>query len=209
MATRFILVRHAETAWNNEGRMQGWLDAPLNERGIAQAALVGERLANEHIDAIYASPLQRARDTAEQIARPHQISVQLDDRLREQYLGVLQGLTGEQVQARFAERVAQYRSTAHWVQVADEETMDQLAERVCACCDELIARHPNQTVVIVSHGGALNRLLISWLGINVRRRSMFDLYNCSITRVSTDGATCRVHCVNDIQHLQTLDINHH
>jgi len=208
MATRFILVRHAETIWNSEERMQGWLDPPLSERGLQQAALVAERLKEEHIDAIYASPQERARTTADCIARHHSLPVQLDERLREQFLGALQGLTSAEVAARFPERVAQFRSTARWVQVADEETMDHLSERVCGCCQEMIARHAEQTVVVVSHGGALNRLLITWLGIDAQRRSMFDLFNASITRISTDGVYYRVRCINDTQHLQSLPQNH-
>ncbi|MCA1554742.1 MAG: histidine phosphatase family protein, partial [Chloroflexi bacterium] len=161
MTTRFILVRHGESTWNSEERIQGWLDPPLSQRGVQQAELVGERLRTETIDAVYASPQERARATAEHIARHHALPVQLDDRLREQFLGALQGLTTAEIASRFPERTASYRSSPLWSRVADEESVEQLSQRVCGCCCEMIERHHHQTVVVVSHGGALNRLLIT------------------------------------------------
>src|SRR5207302_46661 len=93
LATQLLLIRHGESTWNREGRVQGWLDPPLSERGIQQAARLAERLRDEPLDALYASPQQRARATAQAIADIKGLPLQLDDRLREHRLGGIQGLT--------------------------------------------------------------------------------------------------------------------
>jgi len=204
MATDLLLIRHAETTWNSEGRVQGWLDPPLNERGLLQAELLAERLSHEHADAIYASPLRRARVTAECIGRALNLPVQLDDRLREHYLGEIQGLTGKEIEAKFPDHITRARMSNRWVSVPGEESLELFSARVCACCDENMGSHPNQTIIIVSHGGAINRLLIHWLGIDMSRHSPFQLHNTSIRRVSYDAIRFRVHSLNDTYHLARL-----
>ena len=92
--TEFIVVRHGETAWNAQGRIQGHLDSPLNEEGLAQALLVGDRLAREPFAHLYSSDLGRALQTAQPIADHSGRPARIDARLRERNLGVFQGLTG-------------------------------------------------------------------------------------------------------------------
>src|SRR5690348_5687009 len=91
--THLYLIRHGRTAWNNQDRLQGWADEPLDAVGQAQAAALAAWLRPVAIDAIYSSPLRRARETAEIVAQPHGLAVQLDDRLRERHVGDWTGLT--------------------------------------------------------------------------------------------------------------------
>ncbi len=91
--TLLYLIRHARTAWNDNGRMQGWADQPLDDHGRAQAHALARRLSAETFAALYASPLLRARETAELLAAPHHLPVTFDDRLRERNIGAWTGLT--------------------------------------------------------------------------------------------------------------------
>lgn len=99
--TRFLLVRHGETTWNDQARYQGQTDTPLSARGLAEAEQLAERLVGETIDAIYASDLARARDTAQVVAARLSKPVRLEPRLREARLGEWQGLTYDQVRQRY------------------------------------------------------------------------------------------------------------
>src|SRR5688500_9825999 len=107
--TRVIVVRHGETAWNNEKRWQGHLDSPLTAKGLSQAQALARRLSGERFSALYTSDLGRAYQTAQLIAAATGHSVVLDSRLRERKLGVFQGLTSEEIRAVHAEEYELYR----------------------------------------------------------------------------------------------------
>lgn len=156
---RLCLVRHGETDWNRAQRLQGWTDVPLNAQGHAQAQATAQELAGEHFDAIYASPLQRARSTAETLARPHGLPVRLDERLRERHLGALQGQHRAELAARWpAVQALLAQRRPNYVPPGGEALPEFLA-RVRAWLDELPARHAGQTLLVVSHGGVLDLLI--------------------------------------------------
>ena len=94
---RLILVRHGSTAWNEEGKYQGTIDIPLSDRGRQEAEMVAERLRDEKIDAVYSSNLRRARETAEIIARPHGLPVQVIEELGEMNFGDWEGMTAQEI----------------------------------------------------------------------------------------------------------------
>jgi probable phosphoglycerate mutase len=204
MSTHVYLVRHGETVSNHEGRVQGWLDVPLNELGLRQAERIAHRLQHDHIHAIYSSDLSRARVTAEHIGRALNLPVQLDERLREHRLGEIQGLNSDEIRAKFPERAAQQAMSAARVPAPGEEPMEQFAARVRACVEELIAKHPEQTLVLVSHGGTIHVLLALYLGMDIHRPFSFHFGNASLTKVSFDGQRFRVYGVNDTHHLSHL-----
>ena len=108
--TRFIVVRHGETAWNAQGRIQGHLDSPLNEEGLAQALMVGERLVREPIDALYCSDLGRVQQTVQPLVDRTGIQPRTTERLRERRLGVFQGLTSRECQARYPEDYTRFHA---------------------------------------------------------------------------------------------------
>src|SRR3954451_24173941 len=140
--TTLLLVRHGETDWNAEGKLQGHTDRPLNEYGRRQAQALADRLAGEQVDALYASDLCRARETAEILGERLGIPVDVDTDLREKNWGTWEGLTSD-------ERL----------EVAFEgETSEAHRERMLRAVERIVERHPQGRVVVVTHGGSLRRL---------------------------------------------------
>jgi 2,3-bisphosphoglycerate-dependent phosphoglycerate mutase len=140
--TTILLARHGETDWNREGRFQGHADPPLNEAGRKQAERLAEALEDERPDAVYASDLRRAFETAEIVAERLGLPVGREKGLREIDVGSWQGLTREQIDRR------------DW----DGETYEQHRERVVGALRQIGAKHPRGRVVVVAHGGCLRRI---------------------------------------------------
>jgi broad specificity phosphatase PhoE len=189
--THLILVRHGETDWNRLGRYQGTSDIPLNELGLRQAELVGERLSSEHIDAIIASPLVRAYATAEAIALGAGSGKIVKNRdLMERAYGDAEGMT-------IPEREAAYPG-GEWPGL---ETPEQVFARARRILDLVVEEYAGKTVVVVSHGGFINAVLHEIsdgeVGTGITR-----ILNTSITRLSTDdGRTWAIDVLNDADHL--------
>jgi 2,3-bisphosphoglycerate-dependent phosphoglycerate mutase len=149
--TELLLVRHGETDWNRDRRIQGHTDIPLNAAGLEQAQALAERLAETRLDAVYASDLARARDTAQTVADRHGIEVQVDGDLREKNFGSWEGLTDTEIGQRFPDAVR-----GRW---GDGETTEQMAERAVAAVGRIRARHNGERVLVVTHGGTLRAIL--------------------------------------------------
>jgi uncharacterized phosphatase len=146
--TELVLVRHGETEWNRIGRVQGLSDIPLNDTGREQARHAGRRLAAERWDAVAASPLRRAAETARIIAAELGLpEPELVDELVERNYGEAEGLTGQEIDARFG-GVVQAR-----------ESREQVVERVRPALLALSERHPEGRVLVVSHGGVIGSLV--------------------------------------------------
>ncbi len=165
--TTILLARHGETDWNREGRLQGHLDPPLNDRGRAQARELACDVAAEAIEAVYTSDLRRAAETAAIVAAAFGLPVTVDQRLREIDLGSWAGLTRADIEERFP------GATAH-----DGETRDEHRERVLASVREIAGRHPQGRVLVVTHGGSIRSLERHVTGGSVR-----VLANCEILRL--------------------------
>ncbi len=204
--TLLYLIRHGRTAWNNDGRMQGWADPSLDARGQQQAQALAQRLYSESFAAFYSSPLARARETAEAVAAGHHMRVVYDDRLRERNLGEWTGLTFEQAKARYpAEAEDDWRIPGP----PGGESQADLMARMAAVLDEVVARHREGTVGVFSHGGALSAYLEHLLGIPASRAVSFSFHNTAIARISLrhghgQGYHVRVLSVGDDHHLQGL-----
>jgi broad specificity phosphatase PhoE len=183
--TTLILVRHGETDWNRDRRWQGQTDAPLNERGRAQARALADELAGEDVAAVYASDLSRARETAEIIAGRLGRAVDVDPRLREVHVGGWSGLTTAEIEARFPEDVSRWRSgdTSHAFDGG--ETYADMGVRVVGALEEIAARHPGEQVLVVLHGGPIRALLAHAAGITYeeQRHRRDHLDNCGFVRV--------------------------
>lgn len=158
--TRLFLIRHGETDWNRSRRWQGHTDIGLNAEGLRQAELLAERLAREHaaapFAALYASDLSRARDTAAAIARHTGLALTLDAALRERHCGVMQGLTGEEVAARYPEAYRVWREGDMEAELQDGERGVDFSRRVLGVLRTLALRHPGLSVLVVLHGGVLD-----------------------------------------------------
>lgn len=148
MAT-LLLVRHGETDWNAEGRLQGHTDRPLNDYGRRQAQALAEQLAGARVDAIYTSDLARARETAEIVAARLGLPVAVDPDLREKDWGTWEGLTSEE------------RLTVEF----QGESTEAHRERVMRAIERIVAAHAGGRVVVVTHGGSLRRIQAAVKGV--------------------------------------------
>ena len=156
---RICLVRHGETAWNAERRLQGHLDIPLNETGLAQAEATATRLQalGHGFAALYCSDLLRARQTAAAIAHRQALETIQDERLRERHYGLFQGLTYDEAERqhpgfyqRFKARELDFGIPEHG------ESLLAFSARVGAVLNDIATRHAGQTVLVVTHGGVLD-----------------------------------------------------
>ena len=154
--TRLIVLRHGETQWNAESRYQGQLDSPLTETGHAQATALAERMAREIVTALYSSDLGRARQTAEAIAARTRHAIIAHAGLRERHLGLFQGHIIRQAKDRWPEEYRQLRSGVADYEPAGGESQRALSVRIVTAFTEIAARHPGETLGVVTHGGVLS-----------------------------------------------------
>lgn len=199
--TQFILVRHGETDWNRLGRIQGWLDSPLNARGIAQAESVAARLQREPFDRLVCSDLGRARSTAEIIAARTGRRAQADARLRERHYGIFQGMTRDEARAAHPEAYAEYDAEDVEHAMPGGESMRACFERNLACLEELASCHAGEHIVVVAHGGVLDGLHRHALGLPHVGARAFAIVNASLNWFSCDGAAWRLDRWGDAEHL--------
>jgi broad specificity phosphatase PhoE len=164
--TRIILVRHGATEWNNTKRAQGHADIALNDDGWGQAFHTARDLEGIEIDAVYSSDLQRARDTAGPIARAHGLEVKLEPDFREINQGEWEGLDVEEIRRRWPE---QWGPTRHYSARPGGESPQQVRERALRALRAVVDAHPDEIVVIVSHGGTIRWLSAEALGYDDRR----------------------------------------
>ena len=150
-ATAILLVRHGETDWNRDRRVQGHTDVPLNDEGRRQARALAEELGEGAFDAVYASDLARARETAEILAAPCGLDVTQLEALREKNFGTWEGLTDTDVLDRFPD--ARPRA---W---GDAESTEDMSERVLAAVRSIADAHPDRRVLVVTHGGPMRAVL--------------------------------------------------
>lgn len=151
--TTILLARHGETDWNCEGRFQGHADPPLNDAGRAQASQLAAELVDDELAAVYSSPLRRAFETAAVVAAGHGLTPIELDALREVDVGSWQGLTRDEVEARYPDQFARWLDYGQgW---ADGESYDEMGRRVVAALLELGAEHDGERILAVTHGGPI------------------------------------------------------
>lgn len=155
----FWLVRHGQTDWNLEGRLQGQLDVPLNETGREQARQLAASLRGKRFDAIYCSDLQRARQTAEIIAQVVNLPIRLDKRLREISQGQFEGMLFSEVVMKFENALADRSRDPVYSRLPEGESVAEVAARVRDCIDEIACLGNHEPVIVVSHGLALATIL--------------------------------------------------
>lgn len=163
-----ILVRHAETSYNRDGMVQGRADHELSERGRAQARALARSLAERPVAAVYSSPLKRAVATAEAIAAEHGLPVQVEPGLIEMDVGEMEGLSLAEMRERYAEFLREWLSPgAPTLRLPGGESLEECRDRVGGVIDRLVERHPDGTVVAVSHNFAILTTLCRVLGLPV------------------------------------------
>lgn len=182
-STSLLLIRHGETAWNAEHRIQGQLDTPLSTTGIRQASQLAERLGRDPIAAIYSSDLARAALTAAPLGARLGCTPQLDPRLRERDFGIFQGLTVDEIAQRYPDEFERWRARDLDWEVPEGESARQLLERVTTALTEIVVRHPGATVVVVAHGGVLDVLYRRARDLAWNAPRQHQMLNASINRL--------------------------
>jgi probable phosphoglycerate mutase len=193
------LIRHGETLWNAEGRIQGQLDIPLSPKGVQQVLRTAERLRNSDLEfqAIYSSDLERTRETASPIARALGLEVTLEPRLREVHAGLLQGLLRPEVQARYPKFLQELERDPWHTPRPEGESMADLAARVAQFLSEL----PEGRHLLITHGGVVRAVLRIALGLEGTSWRNFAVQNASITRILWPRGYAL--SVGDVAHLES------
>ena len=200
---RFLLIRHGESVWNGERRIQGNQDAPLSPRGRRQAELLARRL-RRHLPraaAIYASPLRRAAETAEVVRAATGLPVFPDPDLREMCLGKWEGMTVPEIQEAFPGTYEGWLADPLAHPAPGGERLDAFARRVTEAFERLRAAQPGRDAILVSHGGPIKALLCYVLGLEIRSLFRIKQDNTAVSVVEADAATSRVILLNDTCHL--------
>jgi broad specificity phosphatase PhoE len=189
--TTILLARHGETDWNRERRFQGHADPPLNELGRRQARELADSLADSGVTAVYASPLARARETAEIVAAALGLPVEPRPALREVDVGSWQGLTRDEVEARYPDDFRRWLEAGQgW---ADGESYDDLGRRVVADLLALAARHPGERILVVTHGGPVRaaQAAAAETDYAAARRLSSPVGNCAILVLAVESERLR------------------
>ena len=203
MDTHFIAIRHGETEWNSEGRFQGHLNSVLNREGMAQAQALGTRLATERFDLLLSSDLGRALQTASAIAMRSGHEIVVEPRLRERRMGIFQGLTPDEVQARYPQEYARHKSHDPDYVIPGGESMRQLFERIVACFTDLAARYAGLTLATVTHGGVLAMLYRHARAMPLEAPRDFPLHNAGLNRLRHRLGAWELQSWGDIAHLES------
>jgi len=203
--TELILIRHGETDWNRELRFQGQLDVPLNAVGLEQARRVAERMAQEPLQVLVSSDLQRALQTARAVAgRVQRLDPVLDVALREQHFGVVEGLRVPDIQRQFPQAWQQWiRFEADYAFEGGESTR-VFHGRVLAAVRALARHHAGQTLAVVTHGGVLDMVYRSALGLPLSGPRVSEIPNAGINRVRLQGEVIEILEWADTRHLADL-----
>jgi 2,3-bisphosphoglycerate-dependent phosphoglycerate mutase len=181
--TRVIAIRHGETAWNVQTRIQGQIDVGLNAAGRWQAGRLPGALAGERLDAVYASDLQRAADTARAFAEPMGLPVRTDVSLRERGFGEFEGLTWAEVEQQHPQASRRWRERKADFGPPGGETLTVFYARAVGALAAIAARHRGQHIAIVTHGGVLDALYRAASRIALDAPRTWQLGNAAINRV--------------------------
>jgi probable phosphoglycerate mutase len=183
-STRILAIRHGETLWNVQTRIQGHIDIDLNDQGLWQAQQLAKALAAEDIDAVYASDLSRAFNTAQAIASTRQLPVTRLPGLRERHLGHFQGQTWAEIEDQYPEEAKLWRKRApDWTPHGGGESLVMLQERIAALAHHIAAQHIGQHIVWVTHGGVLDILYRLATGQSLQSPRTWGLRNTAINRL--------------------------
>lgn len=197
------MVRHGETAWNAEGRVQGQTDVPMNEAGFAQARAVAAALSGERFAAIYSSDLLRVTQTAGPIAQALGLPVQLDARLRERHYGMFETLTYAEVKILHPEDYARFRAKELDYDFRTGESLRAFFARSIACVAEIAARHAGDDILIFTHGGVLEMAYRYAHRLGLSSIRDYEIPNAALNRIEIDGNSWNVLAWADCTHLET------
>ena len=200
---KWYLVRHAQTVWNLQGRVQGHSESSLAAEGVAEAQRVAKRLSGKALHAAYTSDLARTRETAEIILQRRKVPVDATPELREMSYGKWEGMTHKEIKAAYPQEYAEYlRGDIAFVPSGGEGPL-QLMSRLVPLVHRLTTDHmPDEDILIVSHGGTLKGLLILLMGLPPELFWRFTVAHGSVSVITTYPDTSVLELWNDMSHLE-------
>ena len=206
MTTRVFLVRHGATMLSAEDRFAGSTNVELSDEGRKQAGSLAERLANEPIAAVYASPMKRTIETATIIAAPHGLTLQTADGLREIDHGRWEGLLRSEAEERFAEEYLAWEADPFTFAPEGGESGLHVLARALPVIREIVVKHTDETVIVVSHKATIRLLISSLLGVDARGyRDRMDQHPCCLNIVDfKDPVRARLMLFNDVSHYEDV-----
>ena len=207
--TEVVVVRHGETVWNAERRMQGQQDSPLSARGRAQAQALGTRMRHEVFDHLYSSDLTRAHETAEAIAAVTGHEVKLDPRLRERAFGIFEGLTRDEMASRHPAEYEFFRSRDPDYTLPGGESARSFYTRSMACFLDLTERHRGCRIVIVAHGMLLDSLYRAAHDLDLISPRRVDIINASLNTFRRHSGRWHMLEWGDQAHLENVVVVDH
>jgi 2,3-bisphosphoglycerate-dependent phosphoglycerate mutase len=197
-----LLVRHGQSTWNHEHRIQGQLDPPLSDEGRRQAVQLGRRLAGRRFAGFYSSDLKRAFETSTLIGTAVGIEPTRMPELREIYLGEWEGLHADELAVRFPQAWAVWTEEPDWDLVPGGEGASTFEARVEAALDSIFKRHREGDVLVVTHGGVIQIALHQVIGRPGRGIFAFRIQNASVSLIERRNGRLVVGGVNDVGHLE-------
>ncbi len=195
-----ILIRHGESVWNRDGRIQGYQDSPLSDLGEKQARQIGKRLKQESIDHIVSSTATRAVDTC-RIAVGIALNIELCEKLREINLGTWEGKKSADIKLEYPHQVSMWFRTPSRVKIDGGETLRAFRMRVAQEMKRLRNKHRDKTLAVFTHGGVICTYLTSLLGMKLDHLWRFKIQNGSITKIIFPREEPRIALLGDVHHL--------
>jgi probable phosphoglycerate mutase len=199
--TRLLILRHGETEWSRDRRFTGTRDVSLTERGRWQAEAMATSLAERSLQSVWTSPLERARTTAEVVAKPHRLELTLSPEFREMAFGAWEGLTRAELAARLPDGARTWETAPHLVTPGGGESLADVAVRVAAGLKALRDASGGATVALVSHAIVIRLIVLAALGLGPDRLWTVDASPAGITEIEYGDAWTTVHRMNTLSHL--------
>ncbi|MEO6042823.1 MAG: histidine phosphatase family protein [Tepidiformaceae bacterium] len=199
--TRILITRHGQTVTNREGRFCGHFETQLTPLGVRQAEALGQRLGGVQVDAVYTSDLGRAVETAALILQGRRITPTIDPDLRELHYGQWEGRKGGEVAKAYPEQYKLMRAEDPGWRPPGGETIGEVRQRTFAALRRVAKAHQHQTVLIVTHGTAINCMISEALGVAPSHTFRFHVANCGLSEITMRRATPILSLLNDTAHL--------
>ncbi|WP_353892521.1 histidine phosphatase family protein [Proteinivorax hydrogeniformans] len=205
---RLILVRHGQTKWNLQKKIQGSTDTELSQQGIEEGRLVAKRLSTWDIDYLYSSDLKRAAKTAQLISEyhPKPLPINYDIRLRESSFGKWEGLTMKQVKEKYLKQYKSREETPH-VNIPDGESFKSFSQRLAGFITQKKSQHLNCNIVAVAHSAVIKTILHNYLNLNwTTTKNSIYLSNCSISVLKFLPSKVVLERHNDTAHFENNEL---
>lgn len=199
--TRLVVVRHGRTEWNRVERFRGRADIELDEVGMKQAEATAGRIGEWQVSAVYSSPLRRALNTAEVLARRFDLEVQLLPGIIDIDYGEWQGLSPDEAAAKDGALYSRWLKSPHKAKFPGGESLAGVRERAASAVDSLITRHPRETIALVSHKVVCQILILSLLGVDNSHFWQIAQDVCAVNLFEIRGGVPSALLLNDTCHL--------